>query len=181
MAMVDFFYHGETQVYQENLDSFLLLAGELQLKGLRGNQTETEAEVSPKQTKQKSEAKSPKYRTIAEQFTIHKYVFNENELVQEESEKALALADEATNNSDLEILDQQVKSMMMFSENAAPHQNGRARICKVCGKEGSRTIIRNHIEARHIVGISIPCGLCGQGFRSRNALEVHKSRNHRSQ
>ena len=70
MAMVDFFYHGETQVYQENLDSFLLLAGELQLKGLRGNQTETEAEVSPKQTKQKSEAKSPKYRTTAEQFTV---------------------------------------------------------------------------------------------------------------
>ena len=24
MAMVDFFYHGETKVYQENLDSFLL-------------------------------------------------------------------------------------------------------------------------------------------------------------
>ena len=136
MAMVDFFYHGETQVYQENLDFFLLLAGELQLKGLRGNQTETEAEVSPKQTKQKSEAKSPKYRTIAEQFTIHKYVFNENELVQEESEKALALADEATNSSDMEILDQQVKSMMTFSEKANPHGQGRARICKVCGKDG---------------------------------------------
>ena len=42
-AMVDFFYHGEANVFQENLDSFLALAEELQLKGLRGNQTEKEA------------------------------------------------------------------------------------------------------------------------------------------
>ena len=40
MAIVDFFYYGEANVYQENLDSFLVLAEELQLKGLRGNQTD---------------------------------------------------------------------------------------------------------------------------------------------
>ena len=36
MAMVDFFYHGEANIDQENLDTFLALAEELQLKGLRG-------------------------------------------------------------------------------------------------------------------------------------------------
>ena len=41
-AMVDFFYYGEANVDQENLDSFLVLAEELQLKGLRGSQTEKE-------------------------------------------------------------------------------------------------------------------------------------------
>ena len=41
-AMIDFFYHGEANVFQENLDPFLALAEELQLKGLRGNQTEKE-------------------------------------------------------------------------------------------------------------------------------------------
>merc|ERR1711934_424295 len=40
VAMIDFLYHGEANVYQENIDSFLALAGELQLKGLHGNQTE---------------------------------------------------------------------------------------------------------------------------------------------
>merc|ERR1711936_684709 len=40
VAMVDFFYHGEANVFQENLDSFLVLAEDFQLKGLRGNQTE---------------------------------------------------------------------------------------------------------------------------------------------
>ena len=107
---------------------------------------------------------------------------NENEPVQVESEKVLALADEGTNNTDMESLDQLVKSMMPLSENFDPYRGkGRARICKVCGKEGSMTDIMNHIEAHHIAGISIPCGLCGKVFRTRNAQTQHKSKYHRNQ
>ena len=112
---------------------------------------------------------------------MHKDVFIENELVQVESEKVFALANEVTNNTDMESLDQQVKSMMTFSENSGPKGQGRARICKVCGKEGGWTDIKSHIEAHHIAGISIPCGFCGQVFRTRGALQVHKSRHHRNQ
>ena len=35
-AIMDFLYHGEANVFQENLESFLALAEELQLKGLTG-------------------------------------------------------------------------------------------------------------------------------------------------
>ena len=192
MAMVDFFYHGEANVSQENLDSFLALAEELQLKGLRGNQTDTEAEVSPKppiraeisshQTKQKSQPKSPKHRSVTEQFHKNRDVFNENgQPAKTVVENPLVLTDQATNNTDMESLDQQVKSMMLVSENASPYQRGRARICKVCGKEGSMQNIMNHIEANHIAGISIPCGLCGQVVSTRHALTLHKSRHHRNQ
>ena len=181
VAMVDFFYHGEANVYQENLDSFLVLAEELQVKGLQGNQTEKEAEVSPKPTRHESQPKSPTYRSRAEHFPVHKDVFNENEPVQVESEKVLALADEGTNNTDMESLDQLVKSMMPLSENFDPYRGkGRARICKVCGKEGSMTDIMNHIEVHHIAGIAIPCGLCGKVFRTRNAQIQHKSKYHRN-
>ena len=34
LSIIDFLYCGEANVYQENLDSFLAIAGELQLKGL---------------------------------------------------------------------------------------------------------------------------------------------------
>ena len=37
LAIVDFLYCGEANVFQENLDSFLAIAEELQLKGLMGN------------------------------------------------------------------------------------------------------------------------------------------------
>ena len=181
-AMVDFFYHGEANVYQEHLESFFHLAEELQLKGLRGNQTEKEANVSPKPTKQKFQPKSTNYRSTAEQFPINKDVFNENELAQVKSEKVLVLADEAPNTTDMEGLDQQVRSMIAFSENANPHrtQGGRARICKVCGKEGGMAQIMSHIEANHIAGNPVPCDLCGQVFKTRDALRKHKTKHHRN-
>ena len=174
MAMVDFFYHGEANVYQENLDSFLVLAEELQLKGLRGNQTETEAEMISQPTKQKSHPKTPKDRPVTEQFPANEVVYNEKGLVQPATGKTLVITDEATNNTNMESLDQQVKSMMLVSENADPYKKGRARICKVCGKEGSYQVIMDHIEANHIAGISVPCDLCGRSFKSRNSLSNHK-------
>ena len=36
LAVVDFLYYGETNIYQENLDIFLNIAEELKLKGLDG-------------------------------------------------------------------------------------------------------------------------------------------------
>ena len=40
VTMTDFIYHGKANVYQENLESFLALAEELQLEGLHGNMAE---------------------------------------------------------------------------------------------------------------------------------------------
>ena len=48
-------------------------------------------------------------------------------------------------------------------------------VCQVCGKEGaSTTQIRDHIEANHIEGISIPCNSCQKAFRSRSAFRQNK-------
>ena len=49
------------------------------------------------------------------------------------------------NKTDFENLDQQVKSMMKHSDNANPFGKGKARVCRVCGKEGSKTYIKNPI------------------------------------
>ena len=43
-AIIDFLYNGEANVYQENLDSFLSIAEELQLKGLEGKGNDNESE-----------------------------------------------------------------------------------------------------------------------------------------
>ena len=62
--------------------------------------------------------------------------------------------------TDLQALDEKVKSMIEKGEKMIPsgnHANGTPKqqtssICKVCGKEGLAHHIRNHLE-----GISIPC------------------------
>merc|ERR1719319_1496860 len=49
VAMIDFLYIGEAKIYQENLDSFLAVAEELQLKGLMGSGAERDIEDKVKQ------------------------------------------------------------------------------------------------------------------------------------
>ena len=80
-------------------------------------------------------------------------------------------------------LHEKVKSMMNESQNLIPdgkHRTRKAWFCKVCGKEGVRTNIMNHIEAHHLDGIVIPCKSCDKTFHSRNALTQHKLKYHNS-
>ena len=79
-------------------------------------------------------------------------------------------------SGDLQKLDEKVKSMMENSENFV--QNGtkrqRAKICKLCGKEDRNINIRDHIEANHLEGVSLPCNICAKTFRTRMMLRQHK-------
>ena len=177
MAMVDFFYHGETNIDQENLDSFLALAEELQLKGLMENETVKEEPIIPEVVQPRPQLKSPTSKLKLKQYPEA----NKMGVIQTANKKALALSDHATNGTNMETLDQQVKTMMTFSDVVISNSQGKARKCKVCGKEGSMAAIMNHIEANHIAKISIPCGVCGKSVTSRNALRIHNSRDHKSQ
>ena len=78
--------------------------------------------------------KLPNYVSTPEKYPLNKY---EREISEAVSERVIALADQATNNTDMESLDQHVKSMMTASENDNRHGTGKASICKVCGKEGN--------------------------------------------
>ena len=42
--------------------------------------------------------------------------------------------------------------------------------CNMFGKEGLVKEIRDHIEAKHLEGISFPCDYCDKTFTSRNNL-----------
>ena len=91
------------------------------------------------------------------------------------TETAIAINSFRTNVVEL---GQKVKSMMTFSENRIDKQKGRARLCKVCGEEGQMTAIRNHIEAKHLTGLSIPCNACNKTFHTRNAMNTHQQKHH---
>ena len=98
-------------------------------------------------------------------------------IVENNFEQTVALQKYVTEG--LQELDEQVKSMMENSQNMI--QDGkiriRAKICKVCGKEGRATTIIDHIEANHLDGVSLPCNNCEKTFRSRKAKRMHMCMN----
>ena len=52
--------------------------------------------------------------------------------------------------------------------------------CKVCGKVDKKNFkanVRNHIEAKHIEGVSHQCNHCGNSYRSRDSLRKHPRQN----
>ena len=79
-------------------------------------------------------------------------------------------------SSEFEKIEKMVKLMMEKSQNIIDYRNKncKAAICKVCGKEGMRNAIKNHIETNHLEGIVIPCNLCDKTFMSRNAIRKHE-------
>ena len=171
-AILDFVYRGEAKVFQENLDSFLAIAEELQLKGLMGN-TDGERVEDPDVAKKfptprsstalETETKNLKTSFIKETFS--------NNIIRAEDNSAVAIP--SSYSGDLDQLEAIVKSMMEKSENNYANGRQKAHRCKVCGKEDIGSHIKYHIEANHIEGIVIPCNLCGKTFRSRNALRQH--------
>ena len=171
-AVVDFVYLGETNVSQQNLDSFLAIADELKLKGLVGQRNDLKANNEDIVTKKtinanpifvKTEYLKPDSKSIDEYCT---------EINTESGETPVS----SLITADFQELDLQVKSMMEKSENNIPDGKSfrKSFVCKVCGKEGHSTSIRDHIEANHLERISLPCVICGKIFRSRSHLRKHK-------
>ena len=176
-AIVDFLYLGEANVFQENLDSFLGIAEELKLKGLT-DQTrdgENKKEISSghpvQQVNSKPLHKKEKPGMKKDPLSSHA----ETSPAQSYNENKVAIPNFLS--WDLQQLDEKVKSMMESSETLIPYgKNGkqeRAKTCKVCGKEGLSMAIRDHIEAHHLEGVSLPCDVCGKECRSRQLLRKH--------
>ena len=190
VAIVDFLYFGEANVYQENIDSFLAIAEELNLKGLTGNGYNVEKEESVMSSGgeealnlKKRQKPKPEHHKAQESKPFK----GETDFYEESTETALAVPNFAVSTVDIneiKMLDEQVRSTMTKSQNTipnGPNLSKKAEMCTVCGKEGRSSNIKDHIEANHLEGVSLPCNYCQKTFRSRNALRQHNTEKHKTQ
>ena len=191
VSILDFLYYGEANIYQENLDTFLNIAEELQLKGLNGenkgggggDENPPEQTTNPTELIEAPQKKKGKDRTMIppDIDSLH----SESGLKSHISSGMAALSKEEFSGN-MQELDEQIESMMGRGDNLVKNRkngNGewvmsKAYICQVCGKEGKMTDIRRHIEVNHVEGVVIPCNLCEKTFRTRQALSRHNSVHH---
>ena len=174
LAIIDFLYCGEANVYQENLDSFLSLAKEFQLKGLLGKSANEKDAVPsihpPVQTNMK---------TTEQNSFVPPQSMYEDQIVSSygRTERTESLL--SHNAEILQKLNEMSQSMM--EKTIKTGNDGRTFYkCKVCGKEASQTQnLKNHIVRSHLDGVSIPCNICNKSFKAESTLAVHNSRHHR--
>ena len=176
-AIVDFLYCGEANIDQENLDSFLSIAEDLKLRGLMGQHnggneskenvfsTET-TQVKPNVKKETGPNISKVDRFDSEEMTFSNRIANEQRV-----------AIPNNTSKELEVLDEQVKSMMEKTQKNTTDGTKKAYLCKVCGKEGHNINIRDHIEVNHLENVLLPCNNCKKTFKSRGSLRKHKCEN----
>ena len=182
VSILDFLYLGEANVYQDDLDSFLAIAEEIQLKGLTN---ESSKDLIQEQEEIRHPEPIQNDRDLPKQSASPYQDLKRNRVVPNTASTKVAIPNQSS--TDLQVLDEKVKSMMERGQKMIPNSNrpdGTLKktitwICNVCGKEGLFQLIRDHIEANHLEGISLSCDSCDKTCPSRASLKMHKFKFHK--
>ena len=176
-AILDFLYHGEVSIPEKELNCFMSLAEELQLKGLAGG-----AETNKKPnildlnintntlTRRKQINGNAKYVDSAKEEIDPTYGGSNSIL--EESPAHFGQIVQLTDNDDLK---QKMTELVGW--------NGETWSCTVCGKLAAKpnvlgkSNLKRHTQT-HMEGLTYPCNLCGKEFRSDNQYKQHMYRSH---
>ena len=139
---------------QEELESFLVVAEELAVKGL----------ATDGKTREKKKDRSSERREAGAV----------NDIRYEEMSKEIGDKSEVKTESQIENLK---REMTLTLKNKLHGYS-----CNLCGKQSpSLSKAKSHIEAKHFPSSTgYVCKCCHQWFKTRNALSIHMSREHRN-
>ena len=172
MAIVDFLYNGETNVHQENLERFFAVAEELQLKGLMGKNYDKHEKLEESYFEERSPASIKRAQTPSNSNKQEMFWSKiPGKIPDTESKEIVAAVTQFSGV--LEKLEANVRSMMKISQKLHANGTHRLHVCKVCGKEGTSSVIKKHVESNHLEGIVLPCNLCEKTLGSRRSLMHH--------
>ena len=138
----------------KNLDSFLALAEELQLKGLMGKSSNDEAiQTHTEVPFQQKENKIKNYKpTKSKPSSPLQDISNERVSKIGQEERTVSLTSFFSGN--FPELDEKCNSMMEKTPKTNPNGLPLYR-CERCGKEATNSHLKKHIEANHLEGISV--------------------------
>ena len=203
-ALVDFIYEGEVKILQEDLNAFLLLAEELQLKGLLTGFKKAEATDKSVSEEQFSPSK------ILKEQGSEKNIRDLPDETQEMIPTGLNMKDEKdpqkgqickpVTELDSSEMDEYVSNMVeeelkkknpdkIYLQNLKQKAEHKTEAmyekwfqgmwgCKICGFTSDRqNSLRKHVE-KHIDGSAYPCSRCGKSLKTTESLRIHYFRSH---
>ena len=189
-AVMDFMYFGETNIIEDNLDSFLAFAKELMIKGLMSGNI-GHIGLDQKQDKRedarrgsRDEKDGIKDATIEPEFEM----FDKNgtnpadysEQAEDDERKATIKVADVKSPEILE-LEEKVNAMVTKTDHklfGSEQWKRMAFLCNVCGLEGTNRNVRKHVEAKHFERDPLPCDQCEKSCKTRRALGEHKMKYH---
>jgi len=166
--VLNFLYNGEVLMAQDELNSFLETAKELQVKGLQSNQEDKSYQ------KEQMEVKS----TVPLNSNKEVETFRNESVDQGESVLEMSNSFATSDNTIVKIEDEE--DPLLFTNLLLDHQieqmiekhDGQWR-CKVCGKiSRQKADIKKHSET-HIEGVTHSCHICSKTTSTRHSLQVH--------
>lgn len=160
--VIDYIYEGETNIYQEDLDTFLRVAKKLKIEGLTGQKYEQDSCVN--------DLGHDKVTSV-----------NDDDGAKSENTKNVkAIRSVSLKPRSCET--KQPSGMGNYGEarkavDKIVMKVGKSWVCKTCDKTSERnSVIRRHAET-HIDGLSFPCNDCDiRPFGNRVALSHHKTK-----
>ena len=188
-ALVDFMYLGEANILQKNLESFLAIAEELQLKGLSGL-VKQQACASPEPNKfgLNTTLEDKKPIILNNTQNMNKYAEIEPKLCETGSfkiaEPKLAQTDDIkmrykrrsqTNKVKPIIPEEVVRQVETLYTKLDIHGVFACQKCSYTSTQ--RCHLKEHVE-KHIEGLKYPCSLCGKISSSSLSLRGHLRKHH---
>ena len=191
-SVLDFIYHGQANVYQEDLQNFLSLAQELQLKGLQeagDKESAQKRETRPDKKRKSEDVVDPGSRDNGRSSNPSEVLFKMEQDQGENQEESIGVPevdpvrypreDNYRGHDPLLGVDPHMKVLLsgeggleeLDMQIAALMERGDDNVwtCKVCGKKatkGGKPDMRDHIEANHVEGVCHTCDICGKTSKS---------------
>ena len=165
-AIIDFLYLGEANVFQEELDNFLALAEELQLKGLEGNSEER----APEPLGETFDHTEKGTNVIQKQNMSERRISD----VKFENEANLFQGTVKTTIQQKPKQDSIIESSTMARIESMIEKQVDGYYYTNCGHTSKHLgHMKEHVE-KHIEGLEYPCDVCNKIMRSFHSFRNHK-------